>query len=213
MVSFARKLRRGLTPLVLLPGFTAAQQADEPLPISLDADSSTFDRGSNSVIFQGLRITQGDFTIEAEQAEATGLDFERSEWTFRGNVQIAIDSTRVESSTAEVIFQAHELQLVKLHGDPATFEDFGAGREEAIQGGASLLEFDSRERTLRMTEGAWLNEGPNEFRGCDLIYDLDEEQITSGSSQCGEPVVITVLPPATEESLGDAPDPSDPASP
>ena len=49
-----------------------------------------------------------------------------------------------------------------------------------------------------MTDGAWLSEGSNEFRGCDLIYDIDEEKITSGSSECGEPVVITILPPPTD---------------
>lgn len=151
------------------------------------------------MVFEGLRINQGDFTIEADQAEASGLDFEMSVWTFRGNVRIAIDSANIEASTAEVTFQAHELLIVRLRGDPAMFEDFSAAREEPIRGGASLLEFDRTERTLRMTDGAWLSEGSNEFRGCDLIYDIDEEKITSGSSECGEPVVITILPPLTEE--------------
>ena len=49
------------------------------MSISLDADSSSFDRQSNAVVFEGLRINQGDFTIEADQAEASGLDFEMSE--------------------------------------------------------------------------------------------------------------------------------------
>ena len=213
MVSFAHKLRRGLAPLILIPVFVTAQQGEEPLPISLDADSSSFDRQSNSVVFEGLRINQGDFTIEADEAEASGLDFEMSEWTFRGNVRIAIDSANIESSTAEVTFQAHELLVVRLRGDPAMFEDFSAAREEAIRGGASLLEFDSTERTLRMTDGAWLSEGPNEFRGCDLIYDIDEEKITSGSSECGEPVVITVLPPPAEEDASEESGQDDSAAP
>jgi len=214
MVSFARKLRKGLEPLFLFPVLAAAQAPEEPLPISLDADSSSFDRASNSVVFNALRITQGDFTIEADEAEASGLDFEMSEWAFSGNVRIAIDSASIESSTAEVTFQAHELVVVRLLGDPAVFEDFSAAREEAIRGGASLLEFDSTERTLRMTDGAWLREGPNEFRGCDLIYDIDEEKITSGSSECGEPLVITVLPPSSAENPGDdTPGQDDPAAP
>lgn len=214
MVSFAPKFRKGLSPFILLPVFAMAQQGEEPLPISLDADSSSFDRKSNSVTFNGLRINQGDFTIEADEAEASGLDFEKSEWSFAGNVRIAIDSATIESSSAEVTFEAHELLVVRLHGDPAVFQDFSAAREEAIRGGASLLEFDSTERTLRMTDGAWLSEGPNEFRGCDLIYDIDEEKITSGSSECGEPVVITVLPPAAEEDPeGEVSGQDDPASP
>ena len=191
----------GLTPFILLPIFAIAQQGGGPSPISLDADSSSFDRQSNDVIFNGLRITQGDFTIEADEAKASGLDFEKSEWVFQGNVRIAIDSANIESSTAELTFEGHALLVVKLRGNPAVFQDFSAVREETIQGGASLLEFDSVERTLRMTDGAWLSEGSNEFRGCDLIYDIDEEKITSGSSDCGEPVLITVLPPAADEEV------------
>ena len=201
MDNFYLKLRMGLTPFILLPIFAIAQQREELSPISLDADSSSFDRQSNDVIFNGLSITQGDFTIEADEAKASGLDFEKSEWVFQGNVRIAIDSANIESSTAELTFEGHALLVVKLRGSPAVFQDFSAVRETTIQGGASLIELDSVERTLRMTDGAWLSEGSNEFRGCDLIYDIDEEKITSGSSDCGEPVLITVLPPIADEEV------------
>ena len=201
MVNFSLNLRMGLTPFILLPIFAIAQQGGGSSPISLDADSSSFDRQSNDVIFNGLSITQGDFTIEADEAKASGLDFEKSEWFFQGNVRIAIDSANIEASTAELTFEGHALLVVKLRGNPAVFQDFSAVREETIQGGASLLEFDSVERTLRMTDGAWLSEGSNEFRGCDLIYDIDEEKITSGSSDCGEPILITVLPPTADEEV------------
>ena len=197
MVNFVHKLRKGLT-LFFFPALALAQQGEEPLPISLDADSSAFDGDSNSVFFTGLRIAQGDLTIEANEAEATGLDFAMSEWEFRGNVRISIDSTIIRASTAQVSFQTHELRTVSLLGDPAIFEDFSAARAIDIRGGATILEYDNLERTLRMTDGAWLSEGSNEFRGCDLIYDIDEEKITSGSSECGEPVVITILPPMTD---------------
>ncbi len=195
MVSSFHKL--GLTLAILAP-VVMAQEGGDPLPISLDADSSSFDGKSNTMIFSGLRINQGDFTIEADHAEASGLDFEMSEWNFSGNVRIAIDSANIESTHAQVIFAGHELLSVELRGDPAVFEDLSATREHPIQGGARLLEYDRSNRTIRMTDGAWLSEGPNEFRGCDLIYDIDQEKITSGSSECGEPVVITVLPPTEE---------------
>ena len=179
--------------------------AQETLPISLDADSSSFDRDSNLIFFSGLSISQGDLTIEADEAEATGLDFEMSKWDLRGNVRISIDSTSISASTAEVSFQAHKLRAVRLRGAPAIFEDFSASRDIAIQGGASTLEYDNQERTLRMTDGAWLSEGLNEFRGCDLIYDIDEEKITSGSSDCGEPIIITILPPPAEQTDATSP--------
>jgi len=178
---------------VLAPGPVLAQ--DDPSRVSLDAEWSSFDRQSNTMMFRGLRIAQGDFTIEADEAVASDLDFNRSEWEFNGNVRIAMDTATIESARAEIVFETHELLIVELQGDPARFRDRNPERGEPIQGGAEVLRYDSAERTLRMTGSARLSEGPNEFSGCDLIYNIDDKKITSGSSECGEPVSITILPP------------------
>jgi lipopolysaccharide transport protein LptA len=77
---------------------------------------------------------------------------------------------------------------------PATFEATGEGSAGRIRGGAGRLIFDNSARIMHMTDDAWLNDGPNAFSGCNLSYDLDQETITSGSSECGEPVIITIQP-------------------
>ena len=203
MVNSVRKLCREvwapaaavalLHATVLAPGPVLAQ--GEPSRVSLDAEWSSFDRQSNTMMFRGLRIAQGDFMIEADEAVASDLDFNRSEWEFNGNVRIAMDTATIESARAEIVFETHELLIVELQGDPARFQDRNPERGEPIQGGAEVLRYDSAERTLRMTGSARLSEGPNEFSGCDLIYNIDDKKITSGSSECGEPVSITILPP------------------
>ncbi len=185
-----------LWALILAPAVALAQ--DENLRVSLDAEWSSFDRQSNTMMFRGLRIAQGDFMIEADEAVASDLDFDRSEWEFSGNVRIGLDTAVIESSRAEVVFETHDLLVVELQGDPAEFRDRNTELGDPITGGAEVLRYESAERTLRMTGGAWLSEGPNEFTGCDLIYDIDEKKITSGSSECGEPVVITILPPSDD---------------
>ena len=185
-----------LWALILAPAVALAQ--DENLRVSLDAEWSSFDRQSNTMMFRGLRIAQGDFMIEADEAVASDLDFDGSEWEFSGNVRIGLDTAVIESSRAEVVFETHDLLVVELQGDPAEFRDRNTELGDPITGGAEVLRYESAERTLRMTGGAWLSEGPNEFTGCDLIYDIDEKKITSGSSECGEPVVITILPPSDD---------------
>lgn len=184
--------------LIVAPGIALAQSQDEDLRVSLDAEWSSFDRQANTMMFRGLRIAQGDFMIEADEAVASDLDFDRSEWEFSGNVRIGLDTAVIESSRAEVVFETHDLLVLELQGDPAEFRDQNPDRGDPITGGAEVLRYESAERTLRMTGGAWLSEGPNEFTGCDLIYDIDEKKITSGSSECGEPVVITILPPSDD---------------
>lgn len=195
MVNSISRFRCSVVALLLLPWLALAAEGDDPLPISLDAESSSFDQPTNTVVFRKLQIAQGDVRISADEAVASGLDFARSEWRFSGNVKITVDSASIEADSAEVIFEAHSLLVAELRGSPAVFEDLSTTSELPIRGGATHLSFDNVDRTLRMTDGAWLSEGPNEFTGCDLIYDLEQEQITSGTSACGEPVVITILPP------------------
>ncbi len=188
----------GLGALIVVPAIALAQAQDEDLRVSLDAEWSSFDRQSNTMMFRGLRIAQGDFMIEADEAVASDLEFNRSDWEFSGNVRIDLDTAMIEASRAEILFETHELLIVELQGDPARFEDRNPERGDPIRGGAEVLRYESAEGTLRMTGGAYLSEGPNEFRGCDLIYDIEEKKITSGSSECGEPLLITIIPPSDD---------------
>lgn len=168
--------------------------AADALPISLDAESSTFNRQTNRVEFRRLSITQGDMIIRADEAIATGLDFEQGEWRFTGNVIFTAEGARIEADSATISFAANELRSAELVGTPAMFEQASEPGEDLLSGGANHLAFDNVAHVIRMLDGAWFRQGPNEFRGCDLIYDLDREQITSGSSDCGESIVITIVP-------------------
>jgi lipopolysaccharide transport protein LptA len=204
MVNSILKFGSFSVALLLLSSSTLGAEEDEALPILLDAESSSFDQKTQTVVFQGLQITQGDMAIRADEAVASGLDFQRSEWRFNGNVDISVGSVNILASSAELVFEDHILVVADLRGNPAEFEDLSESREQPIRGSANLLSYHSDDNTLRMTEGARLSEGSNNITGCDLIYDLEEEKLTSGTSECGTPLVITIIPP----SNGDAPEAS-----
>ena len=205
MASFAPNLRLLLLSLVCLPWLVIAADDAQPLPISLDADSSSFDRQTDSVTFRGLTITQGDLGIEADEALASGLDFEQSEWRFSGNVRFTIGSATIEADAAEIRFEGHELLLAELRGNPAVFEDFSVARDEPVRGGANRLYYDNVDRILLLSDGAWFNQGPNEIKGCALTYDFEQESVIFGSSDCGERVQITIVPPTEEPEGTDVP--------
>ena len=181
---------------LLALGVSAAAHTQSPdtIPITLDADSSSFDRKTDTVTFTGVRITQGTLGIEAESAIATGLDFEDSEWRFNGNVRITIDSARVLSDYADLTFKSHQLLTAALRGAPAEFEDVRTATGETIRGQANVFTYDNSQETIRMSQDAWLREGANEIRGCDLVYDVMREKITASSSDCGERVMMTIVP-------------------
>ena len=73
-------------------------------PIDLQAASSDFDYKNNSLLFKRVKITQGDLQVLAQQASATGLDFDNSEWRLQGDVQIIVPGGKLESSEARVRF-------------------------------------------------------------------------------------------------------------
>jgi lipopolysaccharide transport protein LptA len=205
MVNSIPKLRHAIVALLLLPWLTIAAEDDDLLPIVLDAESSSFDQKNDTVVFRGLQITQGELGIRADEAVASALDFERSEWGFSGNVRITVESAKLEADTALLVFKDHALLTAELTGRPARFEDLSPTRRQPISGSANRLIFDNVERVLRLSEGARLSEGSNEMTGCDLIYDLEQQQITSGSSECGEQVVITIVPPSGDAETENAP--------
>jgi len=194
---------RILTAAILLSALTVTAAQDDPQPISLDAESSLFDRQTERVEFRKLTISQGDMSISADVAVASGLDFEEGEWRLTGNVTFTLESARITADSAVMTFVANELQTAELVGDPALLEDLGDPEEDPeadpVSGGAQRLVYDNAAQVMRMLDGAWFASGQNEFRGCDLIYDMEQEQLSSGSSECGEPVVITIVPRDEED--------------
>jgi lipopolysaccharide transport protein LptA len=200
MHNFAASL---IGALLCFPSAAWAQSdGGAPAPISLDAESSTLDRASNSMSFTKLHIQQGPLSIRADDASASGLDFERSEWSFRGNVVVRLDAAMLTADSAEFVFQDHVLDSARLRGAPATLEAIDVTRETPIRGGAEELWYDREEGSLRLSGTAWLTEGQNEMRGCDLVYDVGAQRVTVGTSDCGEPVRITILPPPAAEPDG-----------
>src|ERR1700693_6524254 len=94
----------------------------EQQAISLDAQSSELDYKNNNLIFHKVRITQGNMSVAADQAQATGLDFENSRWVFRGNVKITMDQGQLTSDEAEITFAKKLLSKELVNRNPAAFE-------------------------------------------------------------------------------------------
>ena len=88
--------------LLLAAGTGSAQLNDLRLPISLDADSTDYDGKSSMLVFRGMRLTQGNIGVQADEGLASKLDFEDSVWQFSGNVVIDTDNGRIECDKADL---------------------------------------------------------------------------------------------------------------
>jgi lipopolysaccharide transport protein LptA len=159
-----------------------------------ESQSWTLDGKTNVIHFRGPKITQGDLGIEADEAIATGIEFEQqSEWRFTGHVRIQLKGALITADSAVFTFADKRLARGELTGS-ATFEDTERVEgKQAVRGGADKVLYDEKARTLRLSENAWVHKDQYEMQGCDLIYNLNGEGVSSGSPNCPQPFRIRVL--------------------
>jgi len=163
------------------------------LPITVEADSSDFDYKNGVLVFNRVRITQGDAQVEANRATATGLEFDNSRWHFEGKVRIRAEGGSLESDVAQVRFVANEIQSAEVTGSPARFEQQRG--ERRAQGRAERIDYDLETGRVKLAGGAWLSDGSNEITGSTLVYSMREERVLAeAGEQGGQPVRITINP-------------------
>lgn len=171
-------------------------------PISLDADSSEYDREAGSLTFSNVRIVQGDLSIVADVATADDLDFADSSWEFTGNVVVTGLVSRIVASSATLRFSDHRLVRAMARGTPATFERQATEDTRALSGQAETIDYDLGAQTVTLSVQARLVDGQNEINGDALIYRLDEERLVATSDDTGQQrVCITVTPQTIREEM------------
>ena len=180
--------------------FARAQSGLPPgnseLPINLEAASSDFDYKNNTLLFKRVKITQGALEITAQQANATGLEFNNSEWQLQGDVKITVPGGKLQSSQARVMFKNNAVSSASIKGTPAQFEQQLKEENQVARGRAASIDYDVTAATVRLTGDAWLTDGNNEIRGNTLVYDVGRERVQANPSE-KDPggVKITINPP------------------
>ena len=129
----------------------AAQVAleDLRLPISLDAESTNYDGKNSMLMFEGLRLSQGNIGVVADVGRASKLDFEDSTWQFSGNVRIDVEGGHIDCDAADLRFRNHVLTLATIEGAPATFELRRPDSEDVTYAEAEQLRLQPRQRSRR----------------------------------------------------------------
>jgi len=189
-------IRRYLAFLLLLPSFALAQSSDLRLPISLDADSTSYDGKSSMLMFRGLRLSQGNIGVEADIGRASKLDFQDSVWRFEGNVIIDIDDGHIECDSADLQFFDHQLHLATIYGSPATFELRQPNSDEVTYARAEKLSYDLVTGVIEFSGDATIIKGGNQISSSFLVYNIREQRINARSSGNGDEKVKIIYTPS-----------------
>jgi len=174
-----------LCALTLVAAFAAGAQDDGGEELQFSSQSVMLDGQTNMMRAQGPRITQGDLTIVADDALATGFEFdEAGEFRLTGNIRLEVETAVMEADSAVFTFADRQLSRGELEGSPVSFSDTDATTHRSVTGRAGRMSYDNVARTLRMTGDASVQLDAREVLGCDLIYDFQAERVTSGSADC-----------------------------
>lgn len=170
--------------MALWPALTIAQvsELDLRLPMSLDAETTSYDGKNSMLMFTGLRLSQGHIGIEADEGRATRMDFEDSVWRFTGNVIINIENGRIECDAAELQFHDFQLKLATVTGSPATFEIRRSETGDVTYAEAGKLVYDIASGVIEFSENATITEGGNQISSNFLVYNIAEQRIDAESS-------------------------------
>jgi len=165
-------------------------------PVTLESGPFVLDHKTNLINVQAPKITQCKTVITADEATATGLDFDsRSEWRFKGHVRVVTDTAELTADAAIFTFVDKKLSRGQLLGS-ATFVD----KQTKDNGAANKLVYDDNAKTLLLSDNAQVNKAQYEIQGgCDLLYDLNEKRVTSGPTVCKDPNRIRMLPKDDEK--------------
>jgi lipopolysaccharide transport protein LptA len=167
------------------------------MPINIDADSSDFNYTTNKLSFTGLRVTQGNMSIEADYAETDKLDFDDGLWVFNGNVRIEAELAVLTCDNARLTFKHHQLYNADMDGKPARFEQTDPETGKVNQGEAGLMTYNLKEGTVTLSENAVFKDGANRMSGSSITYDVVSRRIRADAGEDGA-VRIMIDPNSSE---------------
>jgi lipopolysaccharide transport protein LptA len=188
-----------LFALALPASYASAQHVEQQQQsILLEAQSFDLDYKNNNMIYHKVRIAQGAMSVAADQAQASGLDFENSShWVFRGNVKIAMEGGQLISDEADVTFAKKLLAQAIANGNPATFEQRIEKTGKVAHGRAETIDYDVTKGVVHLSKNAWVSDGDREIQGESLTYNVLTQTIRAESAEQGsQRVHIIITPPA-----------------
>lgn len=175
--------------------------------ISLSAAKTRIDYKTHHALLEDVVITQGDLKVTADRASATDLDFEKSRWTFTGNVHVSsLDHGELTSDTATIDFRDKQMQTAAVTGHPAEFEQTASKSGVLAKGHADSIVYTVAQSTVRLEGDAWLEYGTTKIAGPLLVYDIATQQLeAAGATERGGRVHITIRPKVGASSGSAAP--------
>ena len=173
-----------------------SQEAVQQQPIIINSVSSNIDYRTNTAVFTGIAVSQGDTRVTAERASSTGVGFTNSQWTFAGRVVIVLQPRgTLRADQASVQFRNGQVAQVTATGSPAYFEQPRTESRRSTHGHADRITYDADRDTVRLDGHAELaDERKAEISAPVLEYNVRDERSLADSPGERRGVHMTITP-------------------
>jgi len=167
-------------------------------PVNWSADTVSVDYQNHHVVLRGeVKIVQGDVSVDADEAEATGLDARDSLWVFTGKVHVHAEGEgELHSDRATVQFKHSNVAHVLVTGTPAEFEQAGVQGGGQARGHAGNIDYDVPAGIVKLSGDAWLTDGHSEINYPLITYNVREKSLQAEGGRGHS----TVSPRASKEA-------------
>ncbi len=182
-------------PAMAAPAAAPGDPCTEPLCYT----ASSLEAERNHIVLHDLNLTDtthGLVRIQADRAEAAGLDLGSSRWVLSGHVQVfmqqgAAQQGQLHADQATVQFANKHIASMTASGAPAEFERSGEKGERA-RGHARTITYDLERGELQLDGESWLSDGCNEINSPHILYDILRQRVQAGVAGDATPVRGTI---------------------
>ena len=176
-------------------GIIQAQIDTTKLPITIDAESTGYLGDQSILTFKDLNLSQGDISISSDKGQASKLDFENSTWKFEGNVKIVLKNGKIESSSAYLEFEKHQIKTAIISGNQAIIEIRRGGVDNSTLAKANRIDYDFEKDIVDFSGDVTIEEDGNQISSDYLVYNINNQTIQAQSNNKDNPKVkITYTP-------------------
>ena len=181
----------------LIAGSAVAQRPKTSAePIVINSVVANMDEANDTANFTTISVTQGNTRLTADRANATGVGFQNSQWTFAGRVMI-ISETRgsLWADRAILEYRDGELARVTATGSPAHFEQRHTDSQSAEHGQADEITYDAKQETVRLHGHAHIfDRQSTEITAPMFVYHVRNHRLQAISDSGTPAVHITTKP-------------------
>ena len=185
-----------------LPTLVGAQDLDlnlSRLPWDINAETADFDGETGSIVYTGLRFSQGGTSIEADEGRADNREQKNRIWQFNGNVLITVNNGYIKCDSAVLNFEGNILSVATVSGSPASFELKRLDASDATYAEAGRLKYDVKNSTIEFSEQATITESGNQISAELFVYNISERRILADSAGNNEGRVRVKYTPTDDD--------------